>query len=114
FRRPPEFVKSFVGQKILLRRLTHDRTWKESEEIVSVVRERFTLLEEIWINLAFNSELAKSLRNIILLSILAILKNLPSRLFSFIITSERQSIASSDRKGEGQGRKPDIMFMANI
>ncbi|CAG8850785.1 8516_t:CDS:1, partial [Gigaspora margarita] len=67
--------------------------------------------------LVFNSELEKSLNEgvyqstIILLSIRAILKNLPSRLSSFISTSERQSIASSDRKGEGQGRQPDIMFV---
>ena len=31
---------------------------------------------------------------------------------SFISTSERQSIASADRKGKGQmGRRPDIMFV---
>ncbi|CAG8747829.1 27085_t:CDS:2, partial [Gigaspora margarita] len=60
-----EVVSSFVireYQNIPPEKLTHDGTWKESEkEIASVVRGLFTLLEEIWINPAFNSELAKSL-----------------------------------------------------
>ena len=42
----------------------------------------------------------------------AILKNLPFKLSAFISTSERQSIASADRKGEGKmGRRPDIMYV---
>ncbi|CAG8530738.1 12900_t:CDS:1 [Racocetra persica] len=116
-----EFVSSFVNreyQNIPPEKLIHDGTWKESEEeIASVIRGLFTLLEEIWINPAFNSELAKSLNEgtyqstVILLSIRAILKNLPFSLFSFISASERQSIASSDRKGKGRGRRPDIMFV---
>ncbi|CAG8443528.1 7607_t:CDS:2 [Dentiscutata heterogama] len=115
-----EFVSSFVSheyQNILPEKHIHVRTWKESEEeIASVVKELFTLLEEIWINPAFNSELAKSLNEetyqltIILLLIRVILKNLLFRLFSFISTSKQQSIASSDRKGKGRRRKLDIIF----
>ena len=116
------FVTSFVDRNIqntILDKLIHDGSWKESEEkIADVIKEVLILLEDIWINPAFNSELAKSLNEgtyqstVILLSIRAILKNLPFRLSSFISTSERQSIASADRKGEGQvKRRPDIMYV---
>ena len=106
------FITSFVDRNIqntIPDKLIHDGTWKESEEkIADVIKEVLILLEDIWINPAFNSELAKSLNEgtyqstVILLSIRAILKNLPFRLSSFISTSERQSIASADRKGEEQ------------
>lgn len=40
------------------------------------------------------------------------MKNLPLRKSTFISSSERQSIASADRKGDGQfGRRPDVMFV---
>ncbi|CAG8641024.1 11387_t:CDS:2 [Ambispora leptoticha] len=49
---------------------------------------------------------------IVLLLIRAVLKNLPLGPSSFISTSERQSIASADRRGDGQTeRRPDIMFV---
>jgi len=116
------FVTSFVDHNIqntIPDKLIHDGSWKESEEkIADVIKEVLILLEDIWINPAFNSEFAKSLNEgtyqsmVILLSIQAILKNLLFRLSSFISTSERQSIASADRKGEGQvGRRPDIMYV---
>ncbi|RHZ81018.1 hypothetical protein Glove_128g5 [Diversispora epigaea] len=86
------------------------------EKLSDTVKEIFALLKDIWINPAFNSDLAKSLNEgtyqstVIFLSIWAILKNLPFGLSSFISTSERQSIASADRKGK-IGRKPDIMYV---
>ncbi|RHZ52557.1 hypothetical protein Glove_460g18 [Diversispora epigaea] len=46
---------------------------------------------------------------VIVLTIRAVLKNLPLGPLSFISTSERQSIASADRRGTG--RHPDIMFI---
>ncbi|CAI2187964.1 14221_t:CDS:2, partial [Funneliformis geosporum] len=59
------FVTSFVDRNIqntIPDKLIHDRSWKESEEkIADVIKEVLILLEDIWINPAFNSELAKSL-----------------------------------------------------
>ncbi|CAH1765876.1 15529_t:CDS:2, partial [Entrophospora sp. SA101] len=71
-----------------------------------------------------SAEFAESLNegtyvtNIIVPAIRALLKNLPYGMSTFISTSERQSIASADRKrgsnDEGKtklGRRPDIMFV---
>src|SRR6185437_8694676 len=99
-------------------KLTHDGTWKESEEeITCVVKEIFSVLEDIWNNPALDSEVSKSLNEgtyqstVIVPAIRAVLGNLPFRTSSFISTSERQSVASADRKGSGQmGRRPDIML----
>ncbi|RIA88823.1 hypothetical protein C1645_825758 [Glomus cerebriforme] len=92
------FITSFVNHNIqntIPDKLIHDGSWKESEEkITDVIKEVLILLKDIWINLVFNSELVKSLNEgtyqstVILLSIRAILKTLPFRLFSFISTSE--------------------------
>jgi hypothetical protein len=117
-----EFISNFVGpdyQNMPPEKLIHNGTWQESEEkILGITKELFSLLEDIWINPIFSSELAKSLNEgtyqstVILSSIQVVLKNLPFRLSSFISTSERQSIASADRKSKGQmGRRPDIMFV---
>ncbi len=116
------FITSFIDHNIqntISDKLIHDRSWKESEEkIMDVIKKVLILLEDIWINSAFNSELAKSLNEgtyqltIILLSIQTILKNLSFRLSSFISISEWQSIASTNRKGEGQvERRSDIIYM---
>ncbi|CAI2184288.1 3229_t:CDS:2, partial [Funneliformis geosporum] len=59
---------------------------KSEEKITDVIKEGLILLEDIWINPAFNSKLVKLLNKetyqsmVILLSIRAILKNLPFRL----------------------------------
>ncbi|CAG8831428.1 35063_t:CDS:2, partial [Gigaspora margarita] len=117
-----EFVSNFINrnyQNLLPEKLTHNKTWKESEEtILDIVKEVFIILEDIWVNPAFNSNLAESLNEgtyqstVIFLLIKAILKNLPFGFSSFISTCERQSIAISDRKGEGNiGRKPDMMYV---
>ena len=117
-----DFVKSFDIRNMTPDepgKLIHDKSWKESEEIIAdVTKEVLILLEDIWINPAFDSKIAKSLNEgtyqstVILMSIRAVLKNLPFRLSAFISTSERQSIASADRKGEEKmGRRPDIMYV---
>ncbi|CAG8517804.1 8229_t:CDS:2 [Ambispora leptoticha] len=103
-----KFISNFINrnyQNIPPEKLIHDRTWKESEEkILDIAKDLFSLLENIWINPIFSSELAKSLNKgtyqltVILLSIQMVLKNLPFRLSSFISTSEQQSIASADKK----------------
>ncbi|CAG8447565.1 11566_t:CDS:2 [Dentiscutata heterogama] len=116
-----EFISNFINrnyQNLLPEKLTHNKTWKESEEkILDIVKEVFIILEEIWVNPAFNSNLAESLNEgtyqstVIFLLIRTILKNLPFGLSSFISICERQSIAISDRKGEGKiGRKPDMII----
>lgn len=117
-----DFVKNFDIRNMTPDKpdkLSHDKSWKESEKIIEdVTKEVLILLEDIWINPAFDSEIAKSLNEgtyqstVILMLIRAILKNLPFKLSAFISTSERQSIASADRKGEGKmGRRPDIMYV---
>ncbi|CAJ0769354.1 2600_t:CDS:2 [Entrophospora sp. SA101] len=63
-------------------------TWKDP--LANIVKGAFTLLEEIWVNPTFNSDLARLLNEgtyqstVIFLSIREILKNLPFGLFSFI------------------------------
>ncbi|RHZ89310.1 hypothetical protein Glove_16g162 [Diversispora epigaea] len=91
-------------------------SWKESEEKIScVVSEILGTLEDIWNNSALTSEMAKTLNEgtyqstVIVLTIQTVLKNLPLGSLSFISISERQSIASADRRGTG--RRPDIMFI---
>ncbi|CAG8710341.1 1447_t:CDS:2, partial [Ambispora leptoticha] len=103
-----EFVSNFIRhsyQNMPPEKLIHNETWKESEEKISdIAKKLFSLLEDIWNNPIFSSELAKSLNEdtyqstVILLSIQVVLKNLPFRLSSFISTSEQQSITSADRK----------------
>ncbi|CAJ0842283.1 2000_t:CDS:2 [Entrophospora sp. SA101] len=115
----PNLKRHFWYKLFIIKKITHNGTWKESEKNISdIVKGAFTLLEEIWVNPTFNSDLARLLNEgtyqstVIFLSIREILKNLPFGLFSFISTSERQSVVSSNRKGDGNiGRKPDIMYV---
>ncbi|CAG8727915.1 20161_t:CDS:2, partial [Racocetra persica] len=115
-----EFLSSFSNHNYsgFPEKLVHDQTWKEFEEkILSVVNENFNTMKDIWNNSALNFEVAGTLNEgtyqstIIVPFIRAVLKDLPFR-SSFISTSERESAASVDRKGNGQaGRCSDIMFM---
>ncbi|CAG8750933.1 1030_t:CDS:2, partial [Acaulospora morrowiae] len=115
-----EFVSNTSSRNYYNRpeKLIHNGTWKESEkEITYVVKEIFGVLEDFWNNPALDSEISKSLNEgtyqstVIVPVIRAVLRNLPFRTPSFITTSEKQSIASADRKGDGKmGRRPDIML----
>ncbi|KAF0429819.1 hypothetical protein F8M41_005623 [Gigaspora margarita] len=115
-----EFVSSFSHEDYseFLEKLTHDGSWKECEEkILCVVNEIFSIMKDVWNNQALNFEVAGMLNEgtyqstVIVPFILAVLKNLPFGLPSFISTSERESIASAGRKGDCQmGRWPDVMF----
>ncbi|RHZ89327.1 hypothetical protein Glove_16g40 [Diversispora epigaea] len=117
-----EFVTDFnkLEDEPIYTKLVHDGTWKESEEnIANVTKEILDVLKDIWNNSAFSSEFAKTLSEgtyqstIILPAIRASLKNLPIGDSFFISTSEKQSVASANRKGDGfMGRRPDIMFVA--
>ncbi|RHZ65764.1 hypothetical protein Glove_311g20 [Diversispora epigaea] len=89
-----EFVLNFFDNNIynmLSNKLIHDRTWKESEKkILHVVEEVLNTLKDIWINLAFTSEMG------------------PINLH----TLERQSIANTNRRGDSlTGRYLDITFV---
>ncbi|CAG8538905.1 11762_t:CDS:2, partial [Scutellospora calospora] len=116
-----EFVSSFSDYNYsrFSSKFIHNKTWKEFEkEILLVVNNIFSTIEDVWNNLALNSKTARALNEgiyqstVIVLFIQAALKNLSFRLSSFINTSERESLASANRKGDGQvGRHPDIMFM---
>ncbi|CAG8617992.1 4159_t:CDS:2 [Paraglomus occultum] len=99
-----EFVKKFVTHnKRLPQALLHDGNVERSNS---------------WNNPAFGPEHAESLNegtyvtNMIVPALQASLKNLPYGKTCYITTFERQSIASADRRGEGQsGRRPDIIFI---
>ncbi|RHZ54347.1 hypothetical protein Glove_428g94 [Diversispora epigaea] len=89
--------------------------------IVGVTERILGTQEDAWNNPAFGLEFAESqnkgtyVTNVIVSMIHASLKNLPCGGSSFISTSERQSTASTDRKGMGHmGRWPDIIFVINF
>ncbi|CAG8657986.1 2710_t:CDS:2 [Gigaspora rosea] len=115
-----EFVSSFSHEDYseFLEKLTHNGSWKECEEkILCVINEILSIMKDVWNNPALNFKVAGTLNEgtyqstVIVPFILAVLKNLPFGLPSFISTSERESIASADRKGDSQmGRRPDVMF----
>ncbi|CAG8468227.1 699_t:CDS:1 [Ambispora leptoticha] len=116
-----EFVLNFKRREIKIKstKLIHDGAWKESkEDIKYVVKEILNILKDIWNNSAFDPELTKTLNEgtyqstVIIPVIRASLKNLPIRDTFFISISEKQSIASANRKGEGYMRRyPDIMLV---
>ena len=71
-----------------------------------------------WNNPAFGTNFVESLNegtyvtNVIVPAIRATLKNLPLGKSTFVSSSERQSSASADRKGDGRsGRRPDVIFV---
>ncbi|KAG9300974.1 hypothetical protein G9A89_005032 [Geosiphon pyriformis] len=115
-----EFVLDFNRHEIEMKpaKLIHDGAWKESKEDIKQVIEILNVLKDIWNNPAFSPEFAKTLNEgtyqstVIVSAIRASLKNLPIGDSFFISTSEKQSIASANRKGEGyMGRRPDIMLV---
>src|SRR5688572_18468571 len=116
-----EFVENFIGRGInsLSRKLVHNGMWKESnEELAEVATRILGTLNNTWNNQAFDPEFAKLqsegtyVNNVILPAIRATLKCLPLGNSTFVSSSERQSSASADRKGDGRlGRRPDIMFV---
>ncbi|CAG8734456.1 4900_t:CDS:2, partial [Dentiscutata heterogama] len=80
--------------------LMHDKTWKESDDILSgIAEEVLKVLDESWKNLAFSSELWSSqnegtyVTHVIAPSIRAVLKNLPFEKTSYISMAEKQSVA---------------------
>lgn len=120
-RKCSEFVVAFNEnhQVELTQRIKHDGTWKETEKQLAKVTDRILdTLRDTWNNPAFSPEFAGFLsegtyvNNIILPAIRAVLKGLPLEKSTFVSSSELQSSASADRKGEGRsGRRPDIMFI---
>ncbi|RIA92764.1 hypothetical protein C1645_763963 [Glomus cerebriforme] len=114
-----EFVSNYNERQmeILPEKLEHDRSWKEEEEILAGVTKRILgVLSDTWNNPAFGPEFIELqgtyITNIIVPTIHAVLKDLPFGKSSYVSTSEKQSIASADRRGEGySGRRPDIMFV---
>jgi hypothetical protein len=104
-----EFIQGFnkYGREIKPK-LSHDGTWKESEKDIScIVKEVLIVLKDVWNNPAFDSEVVGTLNEVtyqstvIVSAVRASLKSLPIDTSFFINTSEKQSVASADRKGEG-------------
>src|SRR4051812_27582690 len=116
-----EFVENFIERGIdsLSQKLVHNGKWKETnEELAEVTSRILSTLNDTWNNQAFDPEFAKLqsegtyVNNVILPAIRTTLKCLPLGKFTFVSSSERQSSASADRKGDGRlGRRPDIMFV---
>ncbi|RGB32663.1 hypothetical protein C1646_762600 [Rhizophagus diaphanus] len=115
-----EFVATFIEncEIDLSRKLIHDGTWKKTENELAIIMERIlNTLSDSWNNPAFGVNFVESLNegiyvtNVIVPAIQATLKNLPLGKSTFVSSSERQSSASADRKGDGQsGRRPDVMI----
>ncbi|CAG8633942.1 7850_t:CDS:2, partial [Scutellospora calospora] len=117
-----EFVEDFVDKDVdtLPRKLKHDGSWKEPDEkLTEVASGILHTLNDAWNNPAFSPEFAKLqsegtyVTNIVVPAIRASLKDLPFGKSTFVSTAELQSSASADRRGEGRGRRPDIMFVVN-
>ncbi len=115
-----EFIQDFnKHERGIKLKLSHDRTWKESEEDISyIIKEVLNVLKDIWNNPAFDSKVVRILNEetyqltVIVSAIWASLKNLFIDILFFISMSEKQSVTSADRKGEeNSGRRPDIMFI---
>ncbi|RHZ43485.1 hypothetical protein Glove_1066g3 [Diversispora epigaea] len=116
-----EFVSTFNENPAveLPRRIMHNGVWKESEHRLAEVTNRILdTLQDAWNNPAFSPEFAgfqsegTYVNNIVLPTIRATLKDLPLEKSTFVSSSEKQSSASADRRGEGRsGRRPDIMFI---
>ncbi|PKY53856.1 hypothetical protein RhiirA4_447785 [Rhizophagus irregularis] len=76
-------------------------------------------LKSVWCNPAFGPEFVETMNegtyvnNVVVSAIHATLFDNPFGEHAFITTFERQSIASSDRRGDGRtGRRPDIMLVS--
>ncbi|KAF0377988.1 hypothetical protein F8M41_012488 [Gigaspora margarita] len=115
-----EFVEDFVDKDmdILPRKLKHDGSWKEPDEKLSeVISGILYTLNDVWNNPAFSPAFAKLqsegtyMTNIVVPAIRASLKDLPFGKSTFVSTAELQSSASEDRRGEGRGRRLDIMLV---
>ncbi|CAG8854887.1 24427_t:CDS:2, partial [Gigaspora margarita] len=86
--------------------LTHDKTWKESNDILSGIA------EEVLKVLSSQNE-GTCVMHVITPLIRAVLKDLPFGKSSYISMAEKKSVASSERKGGHSGKKPDMMFVLN-
>ncbi|CAJ0841362.1 12703_t:CDS:2 [Entrophospora sp. SA101] len=116
-----DYVANFIENRIIVpqRKLSHDGTWKESDSELANVAERILdTLNDSWNNPAFGPEFVDSLNegtyvtNVVVPAIRATLKDLPLGKSTFVSSSERQSDASADRRGDGRsGKRPDIMFV---
>ncbi|CAJ0824793.1 6080_t:CDS:2, partial [Entrophospora sp. SA101] len=116
-----EFASDYNERQmeVLPEKLEHDKSWKEGDVIlVEVTKGILGVLSDTWKNPAFSPEFIESqnegtyVTNIIVPTIRAVLKDLPFGKSSYVSTSEKQSIASADRRGEGHsGRRLDIMFV---
>ncbi|CAG8704289.1 12949_t:CDS:2, partial [Dentiscutata erythropus] len=116
-----EFARNFVtcNHTQLPQVLIHDGKWKKSNKKLAEVTSRILeILNNSWNNLTFGLEHAESLNertyvtNMIVPAIQASLKNLLYGKNCYISIFKRQSIASSNRKGEERlGRRPDIIFV---
>ncbi|RHZ76203.1 hypothetical protein Glove_202g106 [Diversispora epigaea] len=106
-----EFVSTFNENRVveLSRRIIHNGVWKESEHQLAEVTNRILdTLQDAWNNPAFSPEFAgfqsegTYVNNIVLPTIRTTLKDLPLEKSTFVSSSEKQSSASADRRGEGR------------
>ncbi|CAJ0759805.1 11596_t:CDS:2 [Entrophospora sp. SA101] len=113
-----EFVNNFRDSitDIPMGRLSHDKSWKESDEVLTKIsKDILEILRDIWKNPAFSPKFSKSqsertyMTHVIVPMICASSKGLSIGKSGFISTAECQSMASKDQRGIG--KRPDVMFI---
>ncbi|RIA94188.1 hypothetical protein C1645_818478 [Glomus cerebriforme] len=110
------FAKNFSIEDLdeLPLKLSHDKTWKETEEVLTeITGEILDTLDNIWRNPAFglNFENTQSegtyVTDVVVPLLRATLKGLAVKKIALLST-----VASADRKGVRKlGKRPDVMFM---
>ncbi|CAG8810861.1 29350_t:CDS:2, partial [Gigaspora margarita] len=108
-----EFVENFSIEILdeLPQKLSHNKTWKEPEEVLVEITEE--ILNTSFCPKFENAQSEETYVTDVVVPLLrATLKELPVRKIALLSTAERQSVASADRKGDGkQGKRPDVMFI---
>ncbi|CAJ0745677.1 13448_t:CDS:2 [Entrophospora sp. SA101] len=116
-----EFVNNFRDSitDIPMGRLSHDKSWKESDEVLTKIsKDILEILRDIWKNPAFSPKFSKSqsertyMTHVIVPMICASSKGLSIGKSGFISTAECQSMASKDQRGIG--KRPDVMFITTM
>ncbi|KAF0484072.1 hypothetical protein F8M41_023115 [Gigaspora margarita] len=116
------FVENFYDDSAesISQKYFHDNTWKETdEELAKITLEILDSLNDIWKNPAFGIQFqfAESqsegiyVTDVISPLLQASLKKLPIKNFAFLSSAEQQSLASENRRGDGKGKRPDMMLM---
>ncbi|KAF0389157.1 hypothetical protein F8M41_010960 [Gigaspora margarita] len=98
-----EFVENFSIEILdeLPQKLSHNKTWKEPEEVLVEITEE--ILNTSFCPKFENAQSEETYVTDVVVPLLrATLKELPVRKIALLSTAERQSVASANRKGDGK------------